>query len=206
MIPEDAEQIAFMGLLRAAKFRPELGYQFSTYANHWIKQACWRDGPDFALMIRVPVHLFWPCYGLRLTRTAWRLKSGRLGSGEHLTELDARDPRSGRQLRELEPRIGSLLLLCLTAPNRNTEPHRRSPKPGPARWTPWNRQCSATCSESRFPAAHQTGPNHSTKVRLRWLSRANPGRVGNLLGLTRERVRHIESRAEGGFATSCAEN
>src|SRR5437867_376196 len=66
MRPDDAEQIAFLGLLRAArKYRPEFGYRFSTYAYQPIKNACWRHGPDFALMIHLPINVFWPCFRLR---------------------------------------------------------------------------------------------------------------------------------------------
>ena len=49
MLPEDAEQIAVLGLIRAAqKFDPERGYQFSTYAQWWIKNKCQIEGPYFA--------------------------------------------------------------------------------------------------------------------------------------------------------------
>ena len=66
MEPEDAEQTAMIGLVQAARrFDPELGYQFSTYASYWIRQACQRYGPEFAFRIRIPAHAFWPCYKLQ---------------------------------------------------------------------------------------------------------------------------------------------
>jgi RNA polymerase nonessential primary-like sigma factor len=46
-----------LGLVRAIeKFRPELGYEFSTYAVTWIKQAIMRGGIETGRVIRLPVH------------------------------------------------------------------------------------------------------------------------------------------------------
>jgi hypothetical protein len=67
MDPDDAEQTAMIGLLMAArKFKPELGCQFSTYATHWIRQACQRLGPEFALPIHIPQHVFWRHFPIQL--------------------------------------------------------------------------------------------------------------------------------------------
>jgi RNA polymerase sigma factor (sigma-70 family) len=65
MGPDDAEQTAMIGLLEAARrFDPERGYQFSTYAGYWIRQACQRYGLQWGMPIRVPDYLFWHCYKL----------------------------------------------------------------------------------------------------------------------------------------------
>lgn len=60
---EDAEQTAMIGLTEAARrFDPERGFQFSTYASYWIRQCCQRYGLKWGLPIRMPTHVFWPCY------------------------------------------------------------------------------------------------------------------------------------------------
>lgn len=70
MDPDDAEQIAMIGLIEAARrFDPERGFQFSTYAGYWIRLACQRYGLDSGMHIRVPVHIFWRCYKLSFERT-----------------------------------------------------------------------------------------------------------------------------------------
>lgn len=53
----DMYQVGVIGLLKAAeKFNVSLGYQFSTYATWWIRQAITRGIADFSTLIRIPVH------------------------------------------------------------------------------------------------------------------------------------------------------
>lgn len=55
---EDLEQVGFEGLIKAAqKFDLQLGGSFSTYAVHWIKQAIAREIMDHGYAIRIPVHM-----------------------------------------------------------------------------------------------------------------------------------------------------
>jgi RNA polymerase primary sigma factor len=52
----DLTQEGRLGLLTAArKFKPALGYQFSTYAVLWIRQAISRSIKNYGSVIRVPV-------------------------------------------------------------------------------------------------------------------------------------------------------
>ncbi|MBI2478504.1 MAG: sigma-70 family RNA polymerase sigma factor, partial [Planctomycetia bacterium] len=77
MDADDAEQTAMIGLLQAARrFDPERGYQFSTYASYWIRQSCQRYGIEWGLPIRVPIHLFWPCYRMTFVRAELVAKHG----------------------------------------------------------------------------------------------------------------------------------
>ena len=47
-----------LGLIRAADhFDPRFGTRFSTYTNHWIKEAIRRSLMNTAATIRVPVHI-----------------------------------------------------------------------------------------------------------------------------------------------------
>lgn len=54
----DLIQEGNLGLMKAAeKFEPERGFKFSTYATWWIRQAITRAMADQARTIRVPVHM-----------------------------------------------------------------------------------------------------------------------------------------------------
>lgn len=53
---QDAFQLGTMGALRAAeKFNPDLGFEFPTYAEHWIRQSITREAGEYE-EIRFPVH------------------------------------------------------------------------------------------------------------------------------------------------------
>lgn len=55
---EDMYQAGMQGLIKAVgKFDVSLGYQFSTYATWWIRQSITRSIADYSTTIRVPVHM-----------------------------------------------------------------------------------------------------------------------------------------------------
>lgn len=55
---DDMFQAGMQGLLKAVeRFDVEKGFQFSTYATHWIRQSISRSIADFSTTIRIPVHM-----------------------------------------------------------------------------------------------------------------------------------------------------
>ncbi len=68
MDEDDAFQIACIGLIQAAKrFDPVRGFQFSTYASYWLRQCCQRLGSEAAHFVRFPHHRVWRLYKLQFT-------------------------------------------------------------------------------------------------------------------------------------------
>ena len=87
MDPDDAEQTAMIGLMEAARrFDPDRGYQFSTYAGYWIRNACQRYGLKWGLPIHVPVHYFWICYKLAFLETRLIATYGEHDAREHFEQ------------------------------------------------------------------------------------------------------------------------
>lgn len=196
MEPEDAEQIAFLGLLRAAqKFQPERGFQFSTYATLWIKQACQHLGPDFALMIRLPLYVFWPCFRLRLTLNRMEGEVGPGGIQEYLTELADRNPKLARHLRDFDRVMGIRSLSERKQPEYRAA--RAIPEPESRPLEEWEKKERA---ERVQRAVAKLRAREAMIIRYRYgFDGSFPKtleEVGNLLGLTRERVRQIQSKAE----------
>ncbi len=55
---EDLIQDGAIGLMMAIdRFRPELGYRFSTYSTHWIRQSIGRAVDNKSRAIRIPAHI-----------------------------------------------------------------------------------------------------------------------------------------------------
>ena len=56
---DDMFQAGMEGLMKAArKFDLSLGYEFSTYATWWIRQSITREIADYSTTVRVPVHMY----------------------------------------------------------------------------------------------------------------------------------------------------
>jgi len=101
MDEDDAEQIGMLAIIAAAKhFKPEMGFQFSTYAVRAIHQRCTQHGPDEALMIRISARAYWPLS--KYLRTAQRLepRCGQWAGERFLDWIARRRPLLGYTLRQ----------------------------------------------------------------------------------------------------------
>ncbi|KRG39300.1 hypothetical protein ARC78_14595 [Stenotrophomonas pictorum JCM 9942] len=93
----DRIQDAFLGLLRAIeKFDFHRGYKFSTYATWWLKQAVTRSIADKGRLIRVPVHM---------TERLWKVaKSARVAGFDSPREMPISELSSASGYSEIEIR------------------------------------------------------------------------------------------------------
>lgn len=91
----DLIQEGNLGLMKAVdKFNPDLGFKFSTYATHWIKQSILRAIANGSRTIRLPVHIHEQVMKVRSTKNALLTKFDREPTAKEIAEeLDMDEER-----------------------------------------------------------------------------------------------------------------
>jgi RNA polymerase primary sigma factor len=193
----DLIQEGNLGLMKAVeKYEYQRGFRFSTYATWWIRQTITRAIADQGRTIRVPVHMVDRIRLLYRTTHEMEQKLGRLPTNDELAEaLGVLPSKVDWMLRV------SWLPLSLESPINEDEEDSELGQFVEDQVTPSPIQSAYTkLLKEKVEEVLETLPPREARI-LRLRFGLEDGRtytleeVGEKFGLTRERIRQIESKA-----------
>ena len=192
----DLIQEGNLGLMKAVdKFEYRRGYKFSTYATWWVRQSVTRAVADFGNTIRIPVHMTESYNKLRRQKQKFLQQNGRQPTEQELADLAGLPlakvvllTQAMRGVESIDAPIGDGEDATKLDFVRGDE----ADDPGIA----FQDRSMIDCVKKSLD---ELSPREAQVLRLRYGIGTNQDHtleeVGRTLGLTRERVRQIESAA-----------